>query len=229
MTFAIAEIFRTLQGEGVLAGTPAVFVRFAGCNLWNGDNATRERDAVAHDAKCPRWCDTDFVVKAKFTHYELVERIVSEGTDPGGRRIPLIVFTGGEPLLQLTASLVNEIKRRMPGTQCAVETNGTIEPDPKLEAELDHVCVSPKVPADRLKLARGTELKVVFPAFNPLEYEALEGHFQHLLVSPEAITSTVTVGHSLVVREVEQAAARFCLMHPRWRLSLQMHKHLGLR
>lgn len=221
------EVFRTLQGEGVLVGTPAVFVRFAACNLWSGRDEDRERDAVRHDAKCPRWCDTDFIPRASMTHDALVRDIVAQGTAGDGRRIPLVVFTGGEPLLQLNAALAADVKRGIPGVKLAVETNGTIAIDDALAAQLDHVCVSPKVEPARLRQRRGTELKVVFPAFNPADYLSIADGFDHLLVSPEASTSAV--GQSLVVRDVERAAAVYCIENPRWRLSLQTHKHLGLR
>jgi len=212
MAYAVKEIFYTLQGEGAHAGRPAVFCRFAGCNLWTG----READRAA--AICD-FCDTDFVGTdgpggGKFaTAAELasaVQRAWPAGADVGTR--PFVVCTGGEPLLQLDADLVDALHAR--GFEIAVETNGTQEaPD-----GLDWICVSPKAGAE-LRLRSGHELKLVYPQAGapPTRFEALD--FRHFFLQPmdgpEREANT-------------RAALAYCLAHPRWRLSLQTHKLLGI-
>ncbi len=220
MTYTVKEIFYTLQGEGLNAGRPAVFCRFSGCNLWTG----REQDR--HRAVC-QFCDTDFVgVGPDGGHFvsadDLADAVlarwpdVANGKANGGR--PLVVCTGGEPLLQLDAAAVEAFHDR--GFTVAVETNGT-QPAP---AGIDHVCVSPKADAP-LKLDRGNELKLVYPqaqadaqperfaglAFNAFFLQPLDGP------TPEA-----TIANT-------QAALAYCLAHPQWRLSIQTHKLLGIR
>jgi 7-carboxy-7-deazaguanine synthase (Cx14CxxC type) len=208
MTYTVKEIYYTLQGEGAQAGRPAVFLRFAGCNLWSGREAHRER------AVC-RFCDTDFVGTdgpggGKFgTPAELAAAVAARW--PGGGR-PLVVCTGGEPLLQLDAPLVATLHAR--GFEVAVETNGTRTPPPGL----DWICVSPKAGAG-LALTAGDELKLVYPQEGapPEAFEGLD--FRHFLLQP--------MDGPDQARNTE-AAARYCLEHPRWRLSLQTHKLLGL-
>jgi 7-carboxy-7-deazaguanine synthase (Cx14CxxC type) len=208
MTYTVKEIYYTLQGEGAQAGRPAVFLRFAGCNLWSGREAHRER------AMC-RFCDTDFVGTdgpggGKFgTPAELAAAVAARW--PGGGR-PLVVCTGGEPLLQLDAPLVATLHAR--GFEVAVETNGTRTPPPGL----DWICVSPKAGAG-LALTAGDELKLVYPQEGapPEAFEGLD--FRHFLLQP--------MDGPDQARNTE-AAARYCLEHPRWRLSLQTHKLLGL-
>ncbi|HUR94904.1 MAG TPA: 7-carboxy-7-deazaguanine synthase [Gemmatimonadales bacterium] len=211
MTYAVKEIFYTLQGEGANAGRPAVFCRFAGCNLWTG----REEDRA--DAVC-RFCDTDFVGTdgaggGKFrTPAELAAAVASAwpAGDPLAR--PLVVCTGGEPLLQLDAPLVEALHSA--GFEVAVETNGTIEPPPGI----DWLCVSPKADAP-LIVARGDELKLVYPqtGAEPERFAGLE--FRHFFLQPMDGPA----------REANtRAALQYCLTHPRWRLSLQTHKLLGI-
>jgi 7-carboxy-7-deazaguanine synthase (Cx14CxxC type) len=208
MTYTVKEIYYTLQGEGAQAGRPAVFLRFAGCNLWSGREAHRER------AMC-RFCDTDFVGTdgpggGKFaTAAELAAAVAARW--PGGGS-PLVVCTGGEPLLQLDAPLVATLHAR--GFEVAVETNGTRTPPPGL----DWICVSPKAGAG-LALTAGDELKLVYPQEGapPEAFEGLD--FRHFLLQP--------MDGPDQARNTE-AAARYCLEHPRWRLSLQTHKLLGL-
>ena len=204
------EIFYTLQGEGYHAGRPAVFCRFTGCNLWTGREHDREK------AIC-RFCDTDFVGTGpdggKFaTADDLADRVASAW--PGGDR-RYVVCTGGEPLLQLDAPLVEALHAR--GFEVAVETNGTQLPP----AGLDWICVSPKAAAP-LRLVNGDELKLVFPQAEPeAQPERFEGlAFRHFSLQP------------LDGPDVDQntrLAVKYCLEHPRWRLSLQTHKLLGLR
>ena len=211
MTYAVKEIFYTLQGEGAQAGRAAVFCRFAGCNLWSGREQDRGR------AIC-KFCDTDFAGTAgpgggKFeTAVALAAAIQAKwpsGSAPGKR---FVVCTGGEPLLQLDAPLIDALHAR--GFAIAVETNGTLPAPPGL----DWVCVSPKANAP-LAQTRGQELKLVFPqpGVDPAGFLGLE--FERFLLQPmdgphrEAAT---------------QAAVAYCLAHPAWRLSVQTHKYLGL-
>jgi 7-carboxy-7-deazaguanine synthase len=220
MPYVVKEIFYTLQGEGRNAGRPAVFCRFSGCNLWTG------RDADRHKAVC-RFCDTDFVGvgpdggrfgDANGLADAVLSRwpIVQEGRAAGGR--PLVVCTGGEPLLQLDDSAIAALHDR--GFEVAVETNGT-QPAP---AGLDHVCVSPKADAP-LVLTRGDELKLVFPqaeaSAQPERFAALD--FGDFLLQP------LDAGDPERTRANTQAALAYCLAHPQWRLSLQTHKLLDIR
>jgi 7-carboxy-7-deazaguanine synthase len=208
MSFVVKELFYTLQGEGANAGRPAVFCRFAGCNLWTGHESDRA------SAVC-QFCDTDFVGidgpgGGTFTTARLLADAVAQRWPGGGR--PLVVCTGGEPLLQMTAELIDALHER--GFEVAIETNGT-QPAPP---GLDWICVSPKAGAD-LVLCAGDELKLIFPqpGAEPERYERLD--FRHFFLQPMD-------GHS---RERNtQLAVGYCLAHPRWRLSMQTQKILGI-
>ncbi len=209
MTYAVKEIYRTLQGEGAQSGRAAVFCRFAGCNLWSG------READRADAECS-FCDTDFVGTAgpgggRFDAPQALADAIARQWD-GPRERALVVFTGGEPLLQLDAALIAAMHAR--GFSCAVETNGTLMPP----AGLDWICVSPKAGAPFV-LRAGDELKLVFPqqGIDPAELEGLA--FDHFFLQPMDGPDRVA--------NTEKAAA-YCLAHPRWRLSLQTHKLIGL-
>ncbi|HEU4829041.1 MAG TPA: 7-carboxy-7-deazaguanine synthase [Gemmatimonadales bacterium] len=210
MSYAVKEIFYTLQGEGAQVGRPAVFCRFAGCNLWTG------READRATAVC-RFCDTDFVGidgdgGGRFaTADELAHAVALTWTGEAGK--PLVVCTGGEPLLQLDTPLVDALHAR--GFEIAVESNGTQDPP----AGLDWICVSPKAGAP-LRLRHGNELKLVFPqeGAEPERFESLA--FDHFFLQPMD-------GPHLA--ENTSAALAYCLAHPRWRLSLQTHKLLGIR
>ena len=209
MTYAVKEIFYTLQGEGAQAGRAAVFCRFAGCNLWNG----REDGRV--EAVC-RFCDTDFIGVdgeggGKFDDAEALADAIAAAWR-GERGAPCIVFTGGEPLLQLDRALLDAVHAR--GFTCAVETNGT-RPAP---AEVDWICVSPKAGAP-LELTRGDELKLVYPqaGMDPAAMEDLA--FDHFWLQPMDGVARV---------ENTRAAVAYCLAHPRWRLSVQTHKVVGI-
>ncbi|MGH9589819.1 MAG: 7-carboxy-7-deazaguanine synthase [Terracidiphilus sp.] len=210
MTYAIKEIFYTLQGEGAQTGRAAVFCRFAGCNLWSG----READRAA--AIC-RFCDTDFADTngpggGKFALARELAAAVAEKwpTEAGGK--PFVVCTGGEPLLQLDAKLIDALHRR--GFEIAVESNGTVAaPD-----GIDWLCVSPKAGAEMVQKA-GDELKLVFPqeGAEPEQFEDLP--FRHFFLQPMD-----GPGRELNTR----LALRYCMEHPAWRLSLQTHKMLGI-
>jgi 7-carboxy-7-deazaguanine synthase (Cx14CxxC type) len=209
MTYAVKELFLTLQGEGVQAGSRAVFLRFAGCNLWSG----REQDRA--EAQCS-FCDTDFVGTdgpggGKFADAEAladaVERKWGEGRDAR-----LVVITGGEPMLQLDEALVSALHDR--GFRVAVETNGTLP----AVAGLDWVCVSPKAGTDVVQRS-GDELKLVWPqpGIDPAELESWD--FDHFLVQPMDGEDG---------KAATDAAIRLAMERPRWRLSLQAHKVVGL-
>ncbi len=207
MSYAVKEIFLTLQGEGMQAGRRAVFLRLSGCNLWSG----RERDRA--DAKCT-FCDTDFVGMdgengGRYAADALADKVA--GLWAGGPR-PLVVVTGGEPMLQLDAALIAALHAR--GFEIAVETNGTL-PAPD---GIDWICVSPKAGNDLAQLS-GDELKLVWPQ-SGIDPEALAGlDFRHFLIQPMD-------GED---REAALAASiAFVMANPRWRLSLQTHKLLGL-
>ena len=220
MPYTVKEIFYTLQGEGQNAGRPAVFCRFSGCNLWTG----REQDR--HKATC-QFCDTDFVgvgpdggrfADAASLAAAVLSRwpSVHEGRAAGGR--PLVVCTGGEPLLQLDAAAIAALHDA--GFEVAVETNGT-QPAP---AGIDHVCVSPKANAP-LVLTRGTELKLVYPQAHPdaqpERFASLD--FTAFLLQP------LDAGDAAATRANTEAALAYSLAHPQWRLSLQTHKLLDIR
>lgn len=210
--YAVKEVYYTLQGEGVNAGRPAVFLRFAGCNLWSG------READRSTAIC-KFCDTDFVGTdgpggGLFTSpLELAAAARSVWPENGssGAR-PLIVCTGGEPLLQLDEPLIEALHGV--GFTIAIETNGTQNVPPGI----DWICVSPKAGAD-LKVRTGNELKLVFPQpdAEPTRYEELA--FEHFLLQPMHGPDTI--------RNTELAVA-YCKAHPMWRLSLQTHRILRI-
>ena len=211
MAYAVKELFYTLQGEGAQTGRPAVFCRFAGCNLWTG----REEDRAS--AICP-FCDTEFVGTdgdggGKFATAEALADAIGAAWPGNGSGVPYVVCTGGEPLLQVDEALVQALHQR--GFVVAVETNGTQEPP----VGLDWVCVSPKAGAPFV-LLRGDELKLVFPqpGAEPERYESLPFHhfFLQPMDGPELEANT-------------RAALGYCLAHPRWKLSLQTHKLLGIR
>ena len=209
MSYAVKEIFKTLQGEGAQAGRAAVFCRFAGCNLWSG------READRATAVC-RFCDTDFVGMdgeggGRFGDAIGLADAIEAAWGPSSSS-RFVVFTGGEPLLQLDAALLAEIRAR--GFESAVETNGTLEPP----AGLDWICVSPKADA-ALRLTHGDELKLVYPqdGVDPARFQALP--FRHFWLQPMDGPRRV---------ENTAAAAAYCLANPPWRLGLQTHKIAGL-
>jgi 7-carboxy-7-deazaguanine synthase (Cx14CxxC type) len=208
--YAVKEIFHTLQGEGMNVGMPAVFLRFAGCNLWSG----REEDRAS--AVC-RFCDTDFAGTdgeggGKFESADALAAAVEAGWAGSSRSNRFVVCTGGEPLLQLDAPLIDALHRR--GFRVAVETNGT-QPVP---GGIDWLCVSPKAGAP-LAVERGDELKLVFPqaGAEPERFEHLS--FRHFLLQPmDGPERARNTG----------LAVEFCKARPRWRLSLQTHKLIGI-
>ncbi|HWA15899.1 MAG TPA: 7-carboxy-7-deazaguanine synthase [Gemmatimonadales bacterium] len=210
--YSVKEIFYTLQGEGANAGRPAVFLRFAGCNLWTG----REQDR--HKATC-KFCDTDFVGTdgpggGKFvTAAGLAEAVAAKWPANSNRAAEkLVVCTGGEPLLQLDAAAIDALHAH--GFEIAVETNGTVAaPD-----GIDWLCVSPKADA-ALVQTRGSELKLVYPqeGADPARFRSLD--FQHFFLQPMDGPARA---------ENTRRAIDYCLAHPEWRLSVQTHKVLGI-
>jgi len=213
MTYSVKEIFYTLQGEGAHSGRPAVFCRFAGCNLWSG----REQDRAK--AVC-RFCDTEFrgTDGENGGNYraaaELADRIAATWPQGTGQPVPpFLVCTGGEPLLQLDQALIGELHAR--GLLVAVETNGTL-PAP---SGIDWICVSPKAGAE-LALRSGNELKLVYP-----QTLAPPGYFEGLVFDYFFLQPMDGPNREENTRQ----AIDYCKLHPRWRLSLQSHKLLGIR
>jgi 7-carboxy-7-deazaguanine synthase len=208
--FAVKEIFLTLQGEGSHVGRPAVFCRFAGCNLWSG----REQDR--HRAVC-RFCDTDFVGTdgTKGGRYRTARdlAVAIEAEWAAGERNRFCVLTGGEPLLQVDDDLVFELHER--GFEIAIETNGTLVPP----SGIDWICVSPKSTSD-LAILKGNELKLVYPQADAPPEKFAQLSFENFLLQPMD-------GPDVAVNT--QRAIRYCLDNPQWRLSVQTHKHIGIR
>lgn len=210
MTYSVKEIFYTLQGEGLRAGRPAVFCRFAGCNLWSGREADRSQ------AVC-QFCDTDFVgtngtLGGKYLTAEtLVERIASQW--PVGQAHRYVVLTGGEPLLQVDEALINALHNQ--DFEVAVETNGTI-PAP---TGIDWLCVSPKAGAEWIQRS-GDELKLVYPQPGLLPDSITSGDFKHYLLQPM---------DGPLQRQNTRSAITYCQSNTKWRLSVQTHKILEIR
>ena len=219
MTYSVEEIFYTLQGEGAQAGRAAVFCRFAGCNLWTGREADRAR------AVC-QFCDTDFVGTdgeggGKFDIADDLAAAIAgtwrgtwrgAGPGPAGNAKKFVVITGGEPLLQLDGALIAALKAR--GFEIAIETNGTLAAPPGI----DWICVSPKAGAQLVQTS-GQELKLVYPQpdAEPSRFEQLA--FAHLFLQP--------MDGPERARNTQRAVA-YCLANPRWRVSLQTHKLMGI-
>ena len=209
MKYSVKEIYYTLQGEGYHTGRPAVFIRFSGCNLWTGHEKDRS------GAIC-NWCDTDFVGTngingGKFSAEEITN-IINSLWKGNVQTEPYVICTGGEPLLQMDESLIKAIHKA--GCEIGLETNGTmIPPD-----GIDWICVSPKANAD-LVLKNGNELKIVYPqcGMNPRMHEKLK--FDHFYIQPmDGVDQKINIKRS----------EKFVLDHPKWKLSLQTHKILGI-
>ncbi len=210
MSYSVKEIYYTLQGEGAQSGRPAVFLRFAGCNLWSG----REKDRA--DAVCT-FCDTDFVGidgpgGGKFASADALARTAISYWPGAHTARPYLVCTGGEPLLQLDTALIDALHRE--GFEIAVETNGTLLPP----VGIDWICVSPKAEA-ALKLTEGQELKLVYPQPTALPDRFGSLSFDYFYLQPMD-------GPDL--EQNTRRAVQYCLDHPQWRLSLQSHKLLGI-
>jgi len=211
MTYSVKEIYYTLQGEGARTGRAAVFLRFAGCNLWTG----LERDRAG--AVC-RFCDTDFVGTGgvgggKFATAEDLARAVAQKWPRGSLAQPYVVCTGGEPLLQVDAALVAALHAEH--FEIGIETNGTLLPP----AGIEWICVSPKADAG-LALTRGNELKLIYPQDGapPERYAGMM--FDNFFLQPM---------DNAAQTQNTRLATEYCLAHPQWRLSLQTHKLIGIR
>jgi 7-carboxy-7-deazaguanine synthase (Cx14CxxC type) len=210
MTYSVKEIYYTLQGEGAQTGRAAVFLRFAGCNLWSG--LERDRD----QATC-QFCDTDFVGTdgpngGKFPDAASLARAVRAEWPSHVRGTPYVVCTGGEPLLQLDSAAIAAFKDQ--GFEIGIETNGTMLPP----AGIDWICVSPKADAEQ-KLKRGDELKLVYPQEKAQPERFADQDFTHFFLQP--MDNAARAANT-------EAATAYCLSHPQWRLSLQTHKLLGI-
>lgn len=222
MKYAVNEIIATMQGEGFHAGRRCVLLRFSGCNLWNGTEDGRR----IGKGSCAVWCDTSFRPSEQLSLSELLARV--EHLRLPGDPWPFIVLTGGEPTLQLTSDLVTSLKRS--GWQVAIETNGTI-PD-LLLAELDWITVSPKIGAPLL-LSFAHEVKVVLPGALPPAYGWSDADLERFAAKyPSALSLIVQpqdeVPHGTLHRKAMRRCAEFVLSHPRWRMSVQLHKLCGL-
>jgi len=207
--YSIKEIYYTLQGEGFHTGRSAIFVRFSGCNLWSG----REEDR--HKAIC-KFCDTDFwgtdgIEGGKYEGLDLIKKI--QDLWPLESKEIFAVFTGGEPALQMDQELVNLLKEHK--IEIAIETNGTLA----LPSNIDWVCVSPKANTE-IKIQKGNELKIVFPqlGIDPKKFEHMD--FEHFYLQP--MDSVEQEENTFKVQE-------YCLLHPKWKMSLQTHKILGIK
>ncbi len=209
MTYKIKEIYFTLQGEGAHTGRAAIFCRFTGCNLWSGREEDREK------AIC-KFCDTDFWGTdgengGKYSATELAQKVISLWAKNGSGK-PYVVCTGGEPLLQLDEPLVSAFHKK--NLEVAIETNGTIE----VPKGVDWVCVSPKANTEII-VKKGNELKLVYPQIGVMPEQYTHLNFEHFFIQPmddsEAKLNT-------------QKSIEFCLENPKWRLSLQTHKLIGI-
>lgn len=228
--YLVKEIFRTVQGEGQLAGTPAVFLRLSACNLWSGRDEDRERDALRNNVACPRFCDTDFVGGRALYAEEILAECQGQGS-----LAEWVVVTGGEPLLQIDADLVLMLHRG--GFLVAVETNGTVPLEKGFDVRdsrslPDWITCSPKLPPEQTKLEFCHELKLVTPAYDPADWLASVRSFVQqtshwkrgipnrcLFVQPE---------DGPRFEEAVAVAERWVHEHPEWRLSVQTHKLLAL-
>ena len=232
-TYAVKDMFLTLQGEGARSGTKAAFLRFSGCNLWSGLPAGRATGRGA----CARWCDTDFVGGDRMTALEVVMRLNSLWGGPGPK---WVVATGGEPMLQLDEALLDALTGS--GWRTAVESNGTIPIAHGVRQRIDWLCVSPKVGALGLQQFEADELKVVLPgAVAPevgwsdedLEVLAVRGRWRDLIVNPQDPVNPQTIGATHLLGAAEDSGAwetavarcvEFVMSHPQWRLGVQVHK-----
>jgi 7-carboxy-7-deazaguanine synthase (Cx14CxxC type) len=214
VTYVVKEVFATLQGEGRQAGRPAVFCRFAGCNLWTG------REAHRASAVC-QFCDTDFVGTdgpggGRFSTADELASHIAKTWRASSARDRFVVCTGGEPLLQLDAPLIDALHER--GFEIAIETNGTVPLPEGADAPIDWICMSPKAGTD-VVITTGDELKLIYPQPGAEPERFASWAFTHHLLQPMDGPD----------RERNTALAiEYCLTHPEWRLSVQTHKYLGI-
>lgn len=223
-TYRIKSVFKTLQGEGRFAGKPALFIRFVGCNLWSGEDRTRESDAIKNQVTCPLFCDTDFRAEGSTaqTLEQLLQNVleISEG-------IKFCVITGGEPLLQADARLMRALHKH--GFFIAVETNGTksIEEaftDDEGYSPPDWIVCSPKTKNPTIEYL--DELKVIVPRYSPLDFLPLLSRIRTQSDGSSYLWAQPEDGPA--AQETSAWAVQFCLSHPDWRVSVQTHKILGI-
>ena len=228
--YAVKAVWKTLQGEGAWAGRPAVFVRLVGCNLWTGYDRDRDRDANRTGADCPQWCDTDFTKEhaVRLSAEALANRVLSASDG-----IRFCVLTGGEPLLQVDATLVGALHDA--GFEIAVETNGTValgdactDTDGTLVPP-DWIVCSPKLPEDRLNLEWCDELKLVVPDYQPEAYARFAERVRpHIVGGRERRYLWLQPEDGPRLADATQLAVETALAHPAWRVSVQTHKILGI-
>lgn len=222
-TYTVKEVFSTIQGEGFHVGTPALFVRFAGCNMWSGLEEHRDRDAIRNEARCPRWCDTDFVGGEKYDAKSLAFAIQKE-LMPG---VTHVVLTGGEPLLQVDQYLLHWILMASPQLRhVAIETNGTVAPDfdytsPARDSRI-WITMSPKRSRLDVKLARADEVKVVMPDYAPDAWRDFPADHYFVQARADRKVRSEDVERDVVTFVGNQGEPG------RWRLSLQTHKIVGI-
>ncbi|MEM8557938.1 MAG: 7-carboxy-7-deazaguanine synthase QueE [Bacteroidota bacterium] len=232
--YRVKAIWPTLQGEGAWAGRPAVFVRLVGCNMWSGYATDRTRDAERTGAACPLWCDTDFTKDGSqaYTAAALADTVAEAG-DLGGTPIRFVVLTGGEPLLQADAGLVRSLHAR--GFEVATETNGTVRLAKAFTdadgafVPPDWVVCSPKLPADQLVIEWMDELKLVVPDYRPETHGALVERVRpHRIGAQERRYLWLQPEDGPRQPEATRLAVNLALADPRWRVSVQTHKVLGV-
>lgn len=229
--YRVKSVWKTLQGEGLFAGRPAVFVRMVGCNLWSGYADTRERDAARSGANCPLWCDTDFTKEGSkaYTAKELAIEMHQVGGD-----VKFCVVTGGEPLLHLDAELVKALHQE--GFFIAIETNGTVSLQEscqdKLTGELvapDWIVCSPKLPEEQLTLEYFDELKLVLPDYHPEKYSNFaQRQRQHQVQGDRLPLLWLQPEDGTRLQQATQMAINYALDNPAWRVSVQTHKILNV-
>jgi 7-carboxy-7-deazaguanine synthase len=229
--YRVKAIWKTLQGEGLFAGRPAVFVRLVGCNMWSGYEQTRLRDAERNEANCPLWCDTDFTKEGarSYTAKEMATAITV-----AGEGIRFCVITGGEPLMQLDAALVKALHKE--NFFIAIETNGSMSlqescwdtSTQKLEAP-DWIVCSPKVVEEKLRLEFFDELKLVVPDYHPTNFSNFTNRQRSNIVQGQSIPLLwVQPEDGSRLAQAREAAISFSLSHPAWRVSVQTHKILNV-
>lgn len=230
-TYKVKSIWKTLQGEGLFAGRPAVFVRLVGCNMWSGYENTRQRDAERTGAKCPLWCDTDFTKEGSqaYTAATLATTVTQVG---GGIRF--CVITGGEPLMQLDAPLVKALHKE--GFFIAIETNGSMslkescwdQETDRLEAP-DWIVCSPKLGEQDLQLEFFDELKLVVPDYLPQDFEAFAGLQRVNKINQHTLPLLwLQPEDGVRLNEARSMAVNWCLSNAAWRVSVQTHKILSV-
>ena len=204
-TYKVKEIFYTLQGEGAHAGRPAVFCRFTGCNGWSGLSADRDKGPFP----CSRWCDTQFVGGQRYSEDDLVDAILALFPSQAYR---FLVFTGGEPALQLTDSLILKLHKSIPSI--SIETNGSLALP---SAALLHcwITVSPKT--EKVVQDKASELKLIYPTIDPAKFDYITAHWRFLQPL-----------HDLNWQKNTDAAIEYVKAHPEWKLSVQTHKYIGI-